>query len=581
MALAARKTSPADLALAAEQRLVDQFDTLQEISKTERKDIYGENHYKEVRELYTLYDRNTVDAPVFRPTVRVPENQVLGWHEAIELTDITPRIYLVKNLQQLKRDEINEAALQAQWRDSHVNLSLLYTMLWCWFCGTSFMQVGWDPTRRRGQGDVVAPWRDPESVFPDPYSLSEEDWAYVMTEDYMWIDKVRESWPEQAYRISDKRAAGVPQMSPSQRAGMKFGLEVPTGPMRMMVPGLAESNAPGDKRVKVRTLFTRDATRVKLKGDDTLQLDGVVKPEYRLRYPRGRMIIECEGVILYDDQNPYIHGEFPLVRFIGMPALHGIWAPPPFRYTKTLQEIEERMLTQVFENLVRLSNGVWFIDESTGIDAERFGGIPGEVQMKNQGTPTPDFVTPQAVQPVVMQIIEYLSAKQKDLQGFSDARRGKQPAGNTSGNMFDSAIQQSHVLTRGRSRLMYPSVCRLAWLMFATMAQYYKNGRNFIDPRAEGIGTVRFEPVSNSELDIYEAFLDPNSIEPMSAAILRSMVPMMRQMQLIDAASALDALRWPNSNVVLKRLEAEQAAAAQRDEERKAKKTRGKNERPR
>ncbi len=566
----------------AEARLVDQINTLQRISREQKKDQLGEDFFKDTREFFTLLQKSS-DAPIFRPQVNVPELQLLGIQEAIDVTDIQPLISLIKNLDTLEQDKKKEAALRAQWRDSGVNLALMYTEAIGWFTGTGFIQVGWDPTRRRNRGDVITPWRDPETVFPDPYALDDESWQYVILEDYMWIDRVKEIWPENASRIKVVRSvsASSEQTSAAQRAGLALGLEVPTGPMRMMVAGLPASSQPGDARVRVRTLFTKDPARVKIGKDDKdapLDLEGIVEPTWKMKYPRGRMVVECEGVILYDGDNPYHHGEFPIVRFIMMPSLFGFWAPPPVRYTRSIQELAERMYTQIFENFVRLNNGVWFIDEATGIDPERFGGIPGEVQMKNQGSPNPELVTPPSFGAQSAGLPDALMGLQRRLQNFTDARMGKAPAGNVSAPLFEGSISQSHTMTRGRARLMYRPIMRLAKLIFATMCQYYTTERRFVDPGAQGVGYIEWTPIGKEAALEYDAYLDPDSIIPVSATMLRNMVPMLRNMGLIDVATALDILQVPNRNEVYRRVQAEAAQAAQMAEaKQEQKKSRSKS----
>lgn len=579
MAATVKQATRIDPKQAAEDRLVEQIDTLQRISRQQKKDQLGEDFFKDVREFYTLLQKNT-DAPIFRPQVSVPELQLLGIQEAIDVTDIQPNIYLVKNLDKLEQDKKREAGLRSQWRDSGVNLALMYAECMGWFTGTGFIQVAWDATKRRGRGDIITPWRDPETVFPDPYALDDEGWQYVILEDYMWIDQVKDKWPEQAGRIKLRRAVNpaADMTSAAQKAGLGLGLNVPTGPMQMMVTGLPASSQPGDARVRVRTLFTRDNSRIKVKDEPRgkeadLELEGLPQPIYQMRYPRGRMVVECEGVILYDGANPYHHGEFPIVRFIMMPSLFGFWAPPPIRYTRNLQELAERMYTQIFENFVRLNNGVWFIGDDTGIDPERFGGVPGEVQMINANSKAPELVTPPPFGAQSITLPEGLMTKQRNLQGFVEARMGKSPQGNVSAPLFEGSIAQSHTLTRGRARLMYRPIMRLAKLMFADMCQYYPEGRRFIDPKAEGVGYIEWEGISEEDAIEYDSYLDPDSIVPMSATMLRNMVPMLRNMGLMDVAGALDLLQVPNRAERLRAIQEEARQAAELAEVKKQQKS--------
>lgn len=543
--------------LAAENRICQQIDNLQRIAQQQRKDQVGDEWFRTVREAYNLYPRDT-ETPIFRPTMRIPEAQILGFMEAIDLTDIDPRIYLCKTWQSYEQDENAETCLQAQWRDANVNLQILYALMWSWYVGCGFIQVGFDEQLRNGRGDTTVYWRDPETVFPDPYSIDDRKWQYVILEDHMWLDTIKQYWPIPAQRVTLNRS---PEPIPLGTMGRNrtFGLEVPSGPMQGMIPGLPVSSTPGDARVRVRTLFLRDNSRVRVgsgKKEKEISFEGMGKQEYRMRYPRGRMIIEANNVILFDGENPYLHGEFPVVRFLGMPALHGFWAPPPFRYTKALQDMAERFTTQDFENMVRLLNGVWFVDESTGIDTERFGGVPGEVQMIAQGSPVPTLVQPKGSGEGV-QTGEVLLAKQRMLQGFGDPRMGLNPSGNVSNDLFTGSLMQGQTLTRGRAKLMYEPIRRLAYLIFTTMAQYTKDRRLYADPRADGFGTIQWEPVTQEHVLQYEAHVDPASLQPFSGVMIRQLALALKNMGALDTEGLLEAVRYPNRKKVLDRLNKE------------------------
>ena len=552
-------------ALAAENRICQQIDNLQRIAQQQRKDQIGDEWFRTVRDQYNLYPRDT-ETPIFRPTMRIPEAQILGFMEAIDLTDIDPRIYLCKTWQNYEQDENAETCLQAQWRDSNVNLNVMYALMWAWYCGCGFIQVNYDEDMRRGRGDTTAYWRDPETVFPDPYSIDDKKWQYVILEDHMWLDTVKQKWPIPAQRVTLNRS---PEPLPLGGMGRNrvFGLEVPTGPMQGMIPGLPVSSTPDDARVRVRTLFLRDNSRVRVdRGSkaerDRLHFSGMAQQEYKMRYPRGRMIVEANNVILFDGENPYLHGEFPIVRFVGLPALHGFWAPPPYRYTKALQDMAERFTTQDFENMVRLLNGIWFIDESTGIDTERFGGVPGETQMIAQGSPVPTLVQPKGSGEGI-QSAELLLTKQRLLQGFGDPRMGLSPQGNVSNDLFTGSLMQGQTLTRGRARLMYEPIRRLAYLIFTTMAQFTKDERLYADPRADGFGTIRWQPVDSSRVLDYEAHVDPASLQPFSGVMIRQMALALKNMGALDTEGLLEAVRYPNRKKVLDRLNKEAQMQAQ------------------
>lgn len=568
--ITSRKSNP-NPAAERDNGIANQIDTLQMISGGERRDILGEDYFKSARALYSL-NQNAQDRPRFRPRVIIPELQVMALLEANDLSDIHPKPYLIRAGE---RDATNEIALQAQARESEINLQLIYADLWEFFCGTAFLQVGWNPNAYQGRGTIQVRARDPETVFPDPYAPNDEEWKYVIWEDYMWIDEIRNLWPERAYSIPFQRPIKSPgRVLGSGTAGTQnalTSLSFPAGPMQY-TGNLPSTPAPGDGRLRVRTMFVYDPAIVEKKLNDRqlrdkLALNELPEPERTRKYPYGRLVIEAERMVMFDSNNPFKHGQFPLVRFIGLPALTSFWAPPIARYTRSIQELGERMYTQLFENAVRLNNGVWFIPEDSGVDPNRFGGIPGEVQMVSGGSKMPELKMPPALPAHMIQLPDQLFAIQRRLQGFTDTRTGQTPPGNVSPGFMENAVSQSHGLTQLKAKLHYGSLRRLYYLMFCTMAQYYTSERTFMDPNPGAGGMIKWTPVDQP--DGYELWIDPDSVQPFSSSLLANRVMMLRNMGMMSIKSGLKLMKVPDAEENFQNLQQEAQAAAQAAEAKK------------
>ncbi len=558
-------------------RMADQMDNLQNIAAQEKIDVYGADMYAEIRALYTL-NQNAPATPRFRPRVTIPELQTLALLEANDLSDIEPRPYLIKSRDTFDRDDKNEVALQAQGRDakSYVLLRWLEANLWAFLCGDGFIQVGYDPYCYNGRGSATVECRDPETVFPDPYAMSTETWKYVMWEDYMWLDEVKLLYPERAWKIAPPRpgaSTGVTGLQSGRVAGGLSNLSFPSGPMRS-VGNLPTTPTPGDARVKVRTLWVYDPAVVELKGknlDDTLKAGEAPEPKFKQKYPKGRLVIESERIVLYDNKNPRHDGKFPLVRTVGMPSIHGFWAPPPVRYTRSIQEMAERLYTQIFENIVRTNNLVWFIPEDTGIDSNKFGGVPGEVQFIAAGSKPPTAPTPPQIGQFAAGLPEQLFALQRRIQGFPETRKGEVPAGNVSPGFLEAAVSQSHGLTKLRAKYQVGPLRELYYLLFSTMAQYYQQPRKFYNPNP-GVDKayVEWTPIPMDEFDNYDCFIDPDSIQPASASAWASKVPLYRNMGLMSIKQAARLSRMPDADQNFQELQEESQAAAQAEQQKDA-----------
>jgi hypothetical protein len=333
------------------------------------------------------------------------------------------------------------------------------------------------------------------------------------------------------------------------------------------MPGLSGQNSKtqtSEWRVLVRHCFCRDYTRETVEKADTPPAS-LIDPEVRLKYPNGRWLVECEGVILQDGDNPYpprrdlAAPRFPLFPNYVMPPLFGPWGIPVTRMTENLQRLAQRFYTQVFENGLRLNNGVWFIDENTGIDVDGFGGLPGEVCMIKPGSRPPQVVTPNAIGSSGLAAPEKLLALQNDCLGFSASRQGDPGAGNVSTDLFDSAVLQSSGMLQLAGRFLSETAQMLGEFFFDSMCRYQtKTTLPYRGP--EGITLAAW----NGQVDptTYDVALDDASVRPLSEAIVRKITPDLMKAGVVGPERGLRTLGYPDPEGIAKEQETSQALAA-------------------
>lgn len=514
-----------------------QIDELQRLSQQSRDDFLGANWYDEIKNFWELRDLGGQQLS-FRPRVNIPQLQILSVNEATDLTDASPRVYLA-NRRTGKRDELRERAFQQQWKDAFVNYQLMYATLWAQLSGLGWIQIGYDEFANDGQGAIWVRYRTPDTVDVDPGAMSIEDWMYIVLNDRLYPEQIRYLWPETGRGIRAEQPSSK-QLGDSTRV-----LKFPEGPMTAM-GGFTTSDAMrGDGRVSIRYLFIHDATIELIHDQVGSQAASKVAQLYRKAYPNGRLIVDAGGHIVADGDNPTPRKLFPVVPIYGLPPLTNFSPPPPIRFSKDLQDLAGRMLTQTFENAVRLNNAIWFIDSATGIDPEAFGGLPGEVQVINNQSRLPEVRWPQAMPEHMIRLPMLLLSLQKELQGFTPSREGSPGAGNISADLFEASIFQSKRLTRCRARMLAYSVYHIAYLMYNMMAQHYTDPRIFAEVGDE-FKIVQWHP-ADEEAKRLVVHLDETSLMPISQSALRQLAPQLMQVGAIDVKSLLDALEVPNA----------------------------------
>ena len=331
-----------------------QMDELWRLSEEERDRQIGSTWLKEVYDFYTLTGGTSSSAPSFRPRVIIPELQMLVLSEATDISESFPKVFV---LNKGKREKERERAFQEHWRQQQYSVQQLLAEIWALFAGTGFLQIGLDPEGRRGRGEVWMNSRDPATCCVDPGTIDNQHWVYHGFEDRMYIDEICRLWPETGRRLRRNmkgyRSLRIGYGADEAGSG-PGGLQLPEGPMRYGSGGVPQKRVPGDGLLTVRQLFINDYATTPLSEQERKLISDrlgplVAAPQYKLKYPHGRWLVESEGVVLADGDSWIPLRRNCLIPVQAMPRLRSFWVPPPVRYSKSLQELAERMFRSIRE----------------------------------------------------------------------------------------------------------------------------------------------------------------------------------------------------------------------------------------
>ena len=545
-----KKSEPLRGPSPAEMKVSRQLDTLQRMADQERDQRWGPNWVSEMKDFYELNYYPSTATPSYRPRIVLPELQYLLMSESTDLTNDSPKCYISVNG---KRDEPREKAFAASWKQGLFNNRIFDAVFWSQFANPSWLHMGFDGNTRNGKGSVWLRARDPETVHPDPHAKNDRDWSFVLFEDWFYVDEVKRRWPEQGHRV--RVGAGYDDYQDYAESGSHFDLsmDLPPGPLRVDAPEGFEHQRNGP-RVRVRYAFVKDYARDSIReiaGEKTAQgFELVIKPMAKWSYPGGRFIAECNGIILADGPNwtPRLpeddFGTFPLFGVWSMPHPSSIYGPPPVRYGKGPQDIAERMYTQLIENMIRTNNVQCWIPRDSNIDIDAYGGLPGEVQVYDGDKP-PTMTSPPQIPQHMTQIPEVLLQKVARYIGFTPERQGQAGDGNISPELFDASLFQSQSLLRMKARLLAETYQRVTQMAFYMMARFKVVEDRLKPARSDTDKGCTWTPLPGSaECDLE---LDETSIDAMSSAIMRKLVPALAKMNMIPAKFALETLGVPHA----------------------------------
>lgn len=506
--------------------------------------------------------------PSFRPPIVINELRTLLLAEASDLSDSNLRIYITKDPKNGGRDEALERAFKAVWAANEIDLQFLYSTLWALICGTGFLEVGWDIDLYHGMGDVFVESRDPRTVLPDPDAIDDKKWLFVITETILDIQTIRRLFPVKGRLIEPEDRYSTKEPSGGKVDGPQTSIY--SGPLYER-GGLPDGRGIGYKKQRARLLdciVIDDSIEsvveeeITKEGKKVLDENGNPKMRQydRKKYPNGRRIVGCNGIILLDGACPHPGDrDFGLLRVVLEPTLDRFWGSGFVQQTSQLQLAANKLMSSVVENSIRLNNGIVIAEGNTGLDFESFAGIPAQVLQINQGSGI-KIQYPPPMPPDMVQAPWKMLDLQKRLLGHSEARSGAPSRGNVSAELTETEISQSQSPTRLRSRLLYNVVKRLAEMIFARMAYGYQTERIIPTIDGEDLKPVTWKPLENPQ--DYKIYVDPASFQVMSKTMLKRLGVALYKLKAIDRESLLETLNWPEAKKTAKRLAEQEKLAA-------------------
>lgn len=215
------------------------------------------------------------------------------------------------------------------------------------------------------EGEHLIERLDPRWVWPDRYATSWE-WKhqkYLIIATPMDISDIQRMWPDRGRLVKpDSRLSYYGKEEPGALASMSGGTRMRSASDREASPGKRE-------RALVLECYLKDQRmrRVPAQYDQfhqpVLGPDGEPICEYSPRYPKGRLLIVANGVLLRDTPNPWNHGLPPIV---ASPACvyDGLFSFSPLEVLDILDRKLNLMVKEAYQNMRVHFNNPWVVDRN-------------------------------------------------------------------------------------------------------------------------------------------------------------------------------------------------------------------------
>lgn len=540
-------------------------------------------------------------------------------------TDFRPRPeFLPKEPSDLPFSEILNKVSQADWEAenwSEVLLEILYDGN---ITGTGISRSPWNAEADFGRGKIDYESVDPFYCYPDPEARNTrkrcETFVYAEPRP---LAKIRRMYPEVAkfikadvadlVRDEKDRFADIRFRSPIDNKTVFEGPEVPADEtVKDMVlyievwlrPEAFEDDP--DAIVEEKIPVTDPATGEPLRDPET----GEEQFEYeqRKKYPNGRKIVVCGGVLCEDTHNPYDDGDIPFERYVNYLDPRNFWGISEVEQIEGPQKIFNKIFSFALDVLTLMGNPIWLNPTDSGVLDDQLVNKPGLVIPHTAGSP-PVRQEGVQLQPYVMALADRISQYIDSISGSNDITRGIRPEGVVANSAIQTLQEASHTRIRQKAKNLDNYLQTFGQHWVSRVMQFYSvprivritgddgASRYFRLQIQDGVRQVPDEknqpieqPIKIAHFQAYtdKGLLDPQNIQrfeiagkfdvristgsalPFAKAEKEQRLLAFFDRQLIDAEEVLKQSDYPNYEAVLQRQQQAAQAAAQAEAEASA-----------
>lgn len=324
------------------------------------------------------------------------------------------------------------------------------------------------------------------------------------------------------------------------------------------------------------------------------------------KYPTGRVtVFTPDGKLLYDGPNPYPW--WPHVRAHNYPDPHMAGGLSEMDLTRSLQDCADNFLSNVADHMDQVGNPKLVCPTNTGIGRHfRMTGAPGELLTPNPGTGSEiRYLDPPQVQGWVREFPGTMDGYMNLATGVQDVLQGQRPSGletfATLQGLRESALTRVRKKTTRYDRFVAQLFERVIYLM---QTRYHTARKiRVAGESAERLMSLAQDPAYQQQVQQQSQFPDQSAVSANPDEVLKylgqagkefyfqviatglhgamrvniergSLLSLtqseiaaqaveLRKMGDLDRRGLLEAIRYPNRESVLQRMEAAEQAAMQ------------------
>lgn len=264
------------------------------------------------------------------------------------------------------------------------------------------------------------------------------------------------------------------------------------------------------------------------------------------KYPRGRLVIFSNSVILYDGENPNKDGKFPYASFNSYSIPGQFWGVGEYEAHHKSQRAWNRLMCQYIDHY-NGSNAKWIVEQGALDKNKKITGRPWEIITKRRGFEIKMEVPPGLPQDYFMMLSQF--RQMIDLEsGIHDVSRGEKTPGldkvGIALTLKESDFTRMRPVIRGFERF----ISEIGEMCISRIIQFNRLNRkySYIDQNTGEPVTLNISGLPD-DIDLtFKVTVKSNSTLPADKPSRAATAMQLFNMGVIGPQALLKAIDWPN-----------------------------------
>lgn len=370
---------------------------------------------------------------------------------------------------------INEVA-EADWVRHNWNAELYEIILDSNLYGTGISEMCWNKKADFGKGKMEFKSGDPFYFFPDPAARdTNKECEFAVYAEPVDVRKIKRDYPDKKDFIKPD-IIDIMKGSKTDMKEMKFRSPVDNKVIVESSNHLEIVNK--DDALKITVWIGPEYLWDEFEEHENILRDpdtGEESAEYIqvAKWPTGRKIVICNGVLLEDTANPYDDGEIPYDRLVNYVLPREFWGMSEVEQLEGPQKTFNKLVSFALDVLTLMGNPIWVNPLGSDVDSDNLVNRPGLVIEPATREEAPYRVEGVQLQPYVMTMIDKMGEWFDSLGGSNDITRGVQPTGVTAAKAISTLQEAAHTRIRQKARNLDCFLQNVGQKYLSRVFQYY------------------------------------------------------------------------------------------------------------